>query len=213
MRWAYAVTTVASRAQTHLPRTLASLALAGFPSPRVDVDTDGHAYARWILTLAGLLLRQPEAEAYAVFQDDVIAVKGLCQYMDGIPDGKHYFNMYCEPGNEELSGGRVGWYPSNQLGWGALGLAFRRAAARALLTSEHCWDRVHNPHRAKKHIDGAVVEAMHQRGYTEMVHYPSLLQHTGVGASVLNDGCRAPSASFPGEDFDALSLRRTKRAL
>src|SRR6185503_20920621 len=80
--WAYGVTTVPSRRETTLPRTLASLAAAGFASPRLrvdDVENDRlYAPGNWWLLLHELWIRsEGGADFYAIFQDDVIAAKGL----------------------------------------------------------------------------------------------------------------------------------------
>jgi hypothetical protein len=39
-------------------------------------------------------------------------------------------------------------------------------------------------------------------GWSEYVHMPSLLQHTGE-ESTLENGRHVPAGTFPGEDFDA----------
>jgi hypothetical protein len=55
-----------------------------------------------------------------------------------------------------------------------------------------------------------IVTAMKRAGWKEYVHNPSLLQHTGDGQTTLGNHIgndRWPGAdSFPGEEFDALSL-------
>lgn len=102
MKWAYGVTTVASRRDNLLPRTLSSLKAAGFDTPRLFVDgcssseswgdefnlpisgrdTNMRTYGNWFLALMELYLREPRAERYALFQDDFIASKNLKQYLE-----------------------------------------------------------------------------------------------------------------------------------
>src|ERR1700728_2616698 len=102
MKWAYGVTTVSQRLETLLPKTLDSLCQAGFPTPRLFVDGFPRpetrsplpymsrcpkigAYGNWVLGLWELLLRNPDAERFAMFQDDLIASKRLRQYLEGCP--------------------------------------------------------------------------------------------------------------------------------
>lgn len=57
----------------------------------------------------------------------------------------------------------------------------------------------------QKKLDGAIVTAMNEANYRELVHYPSLTQHTGDRSSMFNlPHAKAPS--FPGEEFDAAEL-------
>jgi hypothetical protein len=139
--WASGVTTVPERFQTTLPRTLLSLKNAGFPEPRLFIDgydrdpglqlptTVRHDRIRvvgnWMLALWELYIRDPSATRYAIFQDDLIAYRNLRLYLERLryPD-QGYCNLYTFPENQRLSAGRTGWYPSNQLGRGAVALVF-----------------------------------------------------------------------------------------
>lgn len=233
IRWAYGVTTVPSRRADLLPRTLASLKSAGFDAPRLFIDGCAHDEAssyekefrleatsrqpllrtalHWILTLAELWFRDPKADRYAIFQDDLLACRNLRQYLERCryPE-KGYWNLYTFPSNQELATGQ-GWYQSNQLGKGAIGLVFDRETVLELLSSrEHILER---PLAASKpwwrKIDGGIVDALAKRGRSEYVHNPSLLCHTGL-SSTTRPGRPIPpewaTRSFPGEEFDAMKL-------
>jgi len=222
IRWAYGVTTVPRRLNTLFPKTLASLARAGFDKPRLFVDGPSDGFERfglpitargenirtagnWTLALAELYVREPLYERYAIFQDDFVTYRNLRQYLTKIPyPEKTYLNLYTFPENQELAKGRNGFYPSNQRGKGAVALVFNREAVITLLSSQHIVRRPQTQNGWRK-IDGGVVEAMRIAGWKEMVHNPSLVQHIGVLSSMGNP--EHPSAtSFRGEDFDAMSL-------
>lgn len=235
-RWQYAVTTVQSRFETTLQPTMNSLFDAGFTDPELFVDgpwvnygdvcnydrvhfrgANIRTFSHWHLTLLELYNRDPWAEYYAIFQDDFVAVKNLKAYFERCnkPD-KAYFNLFTFMENEQVVKDRKGWVEaayaiapdntrSHQLGRGAVGLIFPHDACIALLSCPHMITRRMDSQRGHHSLDGAVVESMNQSGYTEYVHAPSLLQHTGEKSSMGNR--RHPQAlTFPGEDFDALTL-------
>src|SRR5580693_4976412 len=102
IRWAVGVTTVPARRDDLLPQTLTSLAKAGFDRPRLFVDSDQwsdswgrwretHSLfpsfsfrspalgvaANWVLSLHELWMRNPEANRFAMFQDDILACADL----------------------------------------------------------------------------------------------------------------------------------------
>ena len=226
-KWAVAVTTVEMRRYTTLPATLASLSGAGFKAPRLSVDgskdlkgyeaqfgletslrtTPLRAYGHWFLTLAELYFRYPTATHYAIFQDDLVCVSGLKTYLDRTAEAlfleKGYLNLYTFPQNQaigaaEKSGG--GWFKSNQMGRGAVGLVFGKHAAMTLLSSWSMVERAQDPHRGHRCIDGGVVTALGAAGYSEFCHNPSLVQHTG-DCSAIGNGQHA-KADVPGERYD-----------
>lgn len=232
-RWAYGLTTVPERRDTLFPRTLQSLRLAGFPNPRVFCDggidprpyedmglevTLRHpkvkAFGNWILALWELYLRDPRADRYALFQDDVIFVRNLREYLDRQPfPEKGYWNLFSfMKANEALISGKpTGWHESDQYGRGALALVFNRAAVVQML-SAHCTAmKPQHASRGDRRIDGAVVTALapkhRQPGgvFTEFIHNPSLVQHIGDKSAIGNHN-QPKAMTFPGEEFDALSL-------
>lgn len=249
--WAYGLMTIPKRRYSHLPRTLKSLAAAGFDRPHLFVDDWTGEYAdldlpctfrestigvvgNWALGMIELYIREPLADRYAMFQDDVISVRNLRPYLEKWFPENGYQNLYSAPSNETLENSG-GWYESRirdtngshrgQSGRGALGLVFSRFALVRLLSSDSF---VRKPQdltlRGKTSLDGAVVEAMNRAGYREFVHNPSLLQHLGYESTLYKerkikvDGhvrwrkdykrWTGPESSqtFPGEQFDALSL-------
>lgn len=226
LKWAYGITTVPDRRGNTFDRSLRSLAGAGFDQPHlfVDGDRDGQswrdeyhcpvtnrsprlgAYGNWILALGELFIRAPKSDRFAIFQDDLVCVRGLRAYLDGIqfPD-KGYLNLYTFPQNQVMALGREGFYPSNQEGKGAVALVFDCTGVQKLLANNHMVQRVYDPVRGTKYIDGAVVETMRTTGWTEYVHSPSLVQHTGH-VSTLQNPKHPVAPSFPGVEFDATVL-------
>lgn len=230
--FAYGVTTVPARLAGVLPRTIDSLAEAGFTKPRLFVDgaRDAQPWAKfglkitthypqvrtfgnWVMGLWELYLRNPNAELYAIFQDDIVCCRNLrryLQYIDIPEDG--YVNLYTHHANQKLSKGKHGVFLANQRGLGALGLVFSRKAVAVLLASSYM---VHRPQRTEerhlgwKSVDGAIVTALSKAGFREYCHDPSLVQHTGdesVMGNRRSSPARAPN--FLGERSDAMSLCR-----
>lgn len=242
IKWAYGVTTVHSRAYDLLPRTVESLGNAGFETPWLFADDTANRQlylerigeynqtlrypairtaGNWVLSLAEIYLRDPIATYYAIFQDDLIAVKGLREYIERTVflGEKRYYNLHTFPRDEALpSFGEPQWcegpelsngqHPLNyQQGRGAVALVFPREAVITLLSSRHIWERFGDTHTGWRNIDGGIVTAMNQAGWREWVHYPSLVKHTGVESTTRQDRryARMESYHFPGEEFDATS--------
>ena len=236
MKWIYGVTTVPGRFDDLLPKSLHSLAGGGFGEPRLFVDGERspdiyeqrfnlevtarypqiHLYPNWILALWELYLRVPDADRYAMFQDDIVCVRNMRQYLERVPyPEKGYLNLFAFMGNEALVAGKPpGFVSACQHGRGALGLVFSHVAVITLLGCKHMAKRVQDTSRCKgrlrrgwTHADGGVVQAMNSMGWSEYVHAPSLLQHTGVVSCT--GSCGMPEAgTFPGEDFDAMEWLR-----
>lgn len=225
LSWAYGVTTVPERFQTTLPTTLESLALAGFDNPRLFVDganeVPSHlrkyqvtfryprikAFGNWILALWELWVRNPTADRFAIFQDDLVTYRNLRDYLEHSPyPARGYLNLYTFPQNQKQF---QGWYLSNQLGKGAVGLVFNQEAVQVLLSQrDHIINRpLDATQRAWKAIDGAIVSALAKAGWKEYVHNPSLVQHTGM-QSTLGNGVHDLAESFRGRDYDARELIR-----
>jgi hypothetical protein len=222
----YGVTTVPGRRKDLLPKTLQSLAAGGFDKPRLFVDGDWdygswheefgldltmrypriRTYGNWVLCLAELYIRNPSANYYVIFQDDLICSMNMRQYLETIEyPNKGYWNLYTFPENQHLSHGRQGFYPSNRLGKGAVGLVFDSRAILILLAHDHMVRRARDPDRGHKYVDGGVVETMNQMGWIEHVHNPSLVQHTGHFSTSGNPR-HALAPSFRGESYDLMQL-------
>lgn len=176
-----------------------------------------NVHGNWFLGLGELFTRYPTADRYAMFQDDFVAVRNLRAYLDKCkyPDNG-YLNLLTFPHNEAYAprdltvnkNAIAGFYEasSKKRGLGAVALVFNRDACMELLGAQHMITRPTDATgRYPKYIDGGIVEGMNKAGYKEYVHYPSLVQHTGQQSTIGN----APhplAPSFPGEQFDALSL-------
>lgn len=228
--WSYGIITVPERAEL-LANTRRSLAQAGFPDPLLFADAAEPTerlgvVGNWVNALWRLYVRCPVADFYAVFQDDILAVTGLREYLSATcRQPQVYWNLYTYMNNEEVTRtAPVGtWHESairsgrdkanprpdpgrRQTGLGALGLVFKRDGVQTLLTSPILIDRpaAADPLRSKKNLDGAVVEAMNAAGYRELVHQPTLLCHTGK-FSTLERGKEWASfaRSWTGEATDA----------
>jgi hypothetical protein len=217
MRWSYGITTVEKRAHTTLPITVRSLRAAGFDSPRIfmDVDLIG-TYATWMLGAIELYMRDPTADRYAMFQDDIVCVRDLRQYLTVTPyPDKGYLNLMLGWRNEKLTeGGGSGfvesayWKPTRQTGDGAQALVFSNEALRTLMRHPHVLDRCRERSvvRRKTNLDGSVCEAMNLSGWKEYVHIPSLVQHIGEVSTLEVPLIHPPAKTFPGEEYSAMQL-------
>jgi hypothetical protein len=225
VKWSYGITTVPQRLGTTLPKTIASLAAAGFDKPQLFIDGPSsgfesfnlpmtshspgvRVFGNWYLALLELYVREPGASRYAIFQDDIIACRNLKDYLDKVPyPDKGYWNLYTVPKNQERmpKTGATGFYLSNQMGRGALALVFDRITVTTLLSQP---DFVQHPQDVTggwRNVDGSVVTSLAKASWKEYVHHPSLVQHTGIDSSIGN-AYKADAESFPGETFNALEL-------
>lgn len=122
LQWSYGITTVPSRRRDLLPGTLSSLHAAGFDRPVLFVDggdADDYrgfrldtvvrtqkirTYGTWVLALWELYVRDPSADRYAVFQDDLVSVRNLRQYLGAAKyPGKGYLNLYTFPAQKDVA--------------------------------------------------------------------------------------------------------------
>jgi hypothetical protein len=172
-------------------------------------------------------VRNPWADRYAVFQDDILVVKGLREYLSRPMPPKAYLNLVSHSANEHVMGG-FGWRQAQFLydevqrkrlladsdsdnrhranltfGKGACGLVFDAAGVLALLSHESFVGRHVDRKKGTCNIDGGVVDCMHSLGYTEMVHCPSLLDHRdGVSTKGHPNPGGWKALTFPGELYD-----------
>jgi hypothetical protein len=113
--------------------------------------------------------------------------------------------------NDAIVPGKThGWHEAaravqgHQLGRGAVALVFSHAAVETLLAQPHMVTRRRDSMRGHKSLDGAIVESMNAAGWTEYIHYPSLVQHIGEESSMGNK--KHPISKCYIEEFDPLSL-------
>lgn len=218
VRWAVGVTTCPQRRDTLLPKTLASLNGGGF-EPRVFMEPSLSAYSNWLMAIVQLYLHNTVATHFAVFQDDLLTCKNLRAYLTRTTyqveeEKKLFYNLYTVPENDVLAEARTGWYLSNQMGRGAVGYVFSKAAVLTLLTSRIVVEWPQEVHHGHRGIDAKVLHALKPLGWREMVHHPSLVQHTGGDESALGNPLVSKSGTtnwkksecFAGEEFDCLSL-------
>lgn len=223
MSWAYGITTVPERQHSYFSQTLESLIAAGFDTPTIFVDGSSgdyskydlpvvhrsskiQAFGNWALAMYELWIRNPKAQRFALFQDDMVTYRNLKQYLDRCEMPPHtYWNLYTFPQNENLCKGERGWYHSNQRGRGAVALVFSAPVVYKLMTAEKFFDKPRanrNPHRS---IDGVICDSLIPQGVKEMVHYPTLTQHIGECSSIGNPQHSRPD-SWLGQEYDATEM-------
>lgn len=172
----------------------------------------------WVLGIYELYQLEPHADRYAMFQDDFVTYRNLRQYLEACPYiSGTYLNLYTFSSNHAHCpyvnfkptdpGPRcTGWYKSNQLGRGAVALIFDRAALLSLLKASSLVDKPMHPTRGWRSVDGGIQTALVVGAkYKELVHNPSLVQHTGKVSSMGNKEHKQ-AEWFMGEGYDALEL-------
>lgn len=226
MRWSCGLTTVPER-YASLQKTAVSLAKAGFDDVLVGVDgcvepraysgfpavtcrrLRGGNFANWYLTACEVYLRDPFADAYAMFEDDLVLALGTRDYLEATMKPGGYYNLFTSTSEPAPT---CGWFKTQQRGLGALALAFRRDEFVQLLRSPdtifHANDTTPTRGgtiRGQWLVDAVVVTVLNRHGALEYCHSPSIAQHTGM-ASTLGNPAGIRARKFAGEDFDMRSL-------
>lgn len=228
LSWMYGVTTVIHRIEEYLPPTLLTLSKAGFGEPHIFIDgsmSSEYFYSKfgldcscrypalgvvgnWVLSMWEMYYRNPHADLYAIFQDDIEMSAGAKEYIERKPfpeDG--YANLYTVPQTTKMkpSGLRQGWFATRQDGKGALGLVLRRDALKRLLLHRRLIEKPASANMPKKSVDGMIVSACREMNIKEYAHFPSIVQHRGT-MSTLSTPDRPISDCYRGEDFDLVTL-------
>lgn len=205
--WAVGVTTAPRQVPT-LERSLASLIAAGWNSPRLFAepgteippqfrnlpisqrDTVLGAFPNWYLGLAELVMREPQADAYLLCQDDVLFSEGLRDYLEESLQPNRdagVISVYCP--SHYATGREPGFHIENRgwHSWGALAYILPAASARALLCDSKVLEhRLNGPADGLRNIDSVVGRWCRQTGKTYVVHVPSLAQHIGDTSTIWN---------------------------
>ncbi len=204
-RWAVGVTT-APRRQTTLEWCLDSLARAGWERPRLFVDcavtiptrfsdlpvtfrqSKLGAWPNYYLALMELLMRDPEADAFLLVQDDVIFYdrQNLREHLEGVlwpADPIGLVSLYCSQASTRP---KPGWHRiKGKLFPGALAFVFSRELAKRFvcdpLVLEHRWC---HPKHGLANIDSVIGSWAIRQGVA--IHYPtpSLAQHVGDTSTI-----------------------------
>lgn len=240
-RWALGVVS-APRERATLARTLRSLRAAGW-SERVHVFAEDGvrlwwgfsglgplslvrraapalgAWPNFLLALSELVLRDPEADAYLMIQDDVAFAKGLRSYLEeqmwpgpfpGVVSLHTARHLAAKSGTGFFEAD-LGWST-----WGAQAFVFPNASARALLSdAKVAAHRLNGPLNGLKNVDSVVGEWCRRTKREFWLHAPSLCEHIGE-TSTLWPGTtlegRRVSADFPGEAQDVGEVVRARAA-
>jgi hypothetical protein len=126
------------------------------------------------------MIREPRADRYAVFEDDLIACPNLRKYLERTTTpGTRFYNLITHDvnANRRPHSNYRGWYHSDQMCRGAVGLVFTNESAVAILSCRKLIAAFQEESRMYRARDTAIGNAMRQMNFHEYVHYPSLLQH------------------------------------
>lgn len=198
--WAVAVTTAPRRLPT-IDDCLDSLVNAGWPNPRIFSDSyvplaKRHvhmavtlrepavgAWPNYYLTLAELLMREPDADAYLIVQDDVLFYNhtGLRDYLEGALWQTHQpcmASLFCP---RDYTQPICGWtnFQGDWL-WGAQAFVFSRSAAQRFLADDqvvhHRWN---SEYEGSYGIDWLIGKWAGRCQVPIRYPTPSLVQHIG----------------------------------
>ena len=231
-KWAVGVT-VAPRKNPTFGRCYESFLEAGFTpqifkEPGVSIDPRFFKYGvteraqrlgawkNWTTSLAELRRRNPEADAYAIFQDDVVLCKNIKTYLEQelwpspFTAFVSVFTPHCYRGNEA-------WNPID-IGrnlWMAQTFIFPPLAVDSILSHP-----IIKNWKGDKNIDSKIGEWAQAIGMFPYYHSPSLGQHVGHSSTLWADGNNPygwdelpalgdrSASDFVGESFDAMQLLR-----
>jgi hypothetical protein len=199
-RWAVGVTSAPRRRPT-LDWCLDSLRRAGWETPRLFIDSavtiaerfaglpvslrEGKlgAWPNYYLTLAELLMREPEADAFLLVQDDVVLYdrQNLREYLEEAlwpADPVGAVSLFC---SSAYTRAVPGWYAAEGAWvWGAQAFVYPRESAKRFIADplvlEHRWS---HRHRGLANIDIVIGQWAARHGLPVCHPSPSLAQHVG----------------------------------
>ncbi len=228
-QWAVGITT-APREKSTFDRTVESLSVAGWPEDQLHVFAEPGtfsqtmelqspvtirgrrvgAFPNWYLSLEELVLTQPNADAYLLCQDDIVACRNLRQYLERVlwPHPVVAFvSLYCGTLQSRTTN-KEGFFriDKSDLLYGALSIVFPAASARAILLDPYV-QRHRDGNAGTYGIDSVLASWASETGLPAFVHFPSLIGHTGVTSAIFKGAGNDPSRcsdSFVGEDHDAV---------
>jgi hypothetical protein len=207
-KWAVGVTT-APRPRPTLDACLGNLVRAGWTSPHLFMDSRvrisknfgrlpgtlrspaAGAWPNHYLALLELTLRQPDADAYLMVQDDALIYDGenVRTYLEEAlwPEGRSpIVSIYCP---EPYTAARYGWqrYRKDWV-WGAQALIFSRATAQAYLRDRTiCEHRWRSSSGGRTQIDVLLGWWARRRRIPFWFPTPSLVQHIGETSTLWAD--------------------------
>lgn len=181
-------------------------------------------WPNFLLGAMELFLRDPNADAYMVVEDDVVFCRDIMSYLERMETLPKLASLYTSQRVEQKIAANGIGFTRLDPGWhvssGALALLFCNQVFERMLHSEFVvgyrkrqpadLDKQHFRSDGLHHTDCVVGHFANLEGCGIQYHYPSLAQHIGV-ESVMYPGFTGKSASrcsqaFPGEAVSALEL-------
>lgn len=199
LRWAVGLLT-APRPESTIGTTLRGLLDAGFEDIQIFAEPGSSVprefahlprtvhgrklgnVANFFTSLASLFLGQPEADAYALFQDDIEPARGLRAWCEDQfwPDGAGLVSLYTCLAHQDTEPGwrvrKLGAYRT----FGSQALVFRRDVLKEFLSDGRLLE-IHE--RGRVHGDDMILgEWAERRGIGMAYHTPSLVAHIQGGS-------------------------------
>ncbi len=202
-RWSVGITTSPRRRPT-LDQCIDSVRHAGWNAPRLFVDgrldlpSNGTslprtirdipvgAWPNYFLSLAELMMHDPDADAFLLLQDDALICpySGLREYLETAlwPSGRAGIaSLYCSGAYTQP---KRGWYRyRGRWQWGGLAFVFSRRAAQRFLRDRYVFMHRWRP-AGQANIDGVIGRWAYRRRVPLYYPTPSLVQHIGETSTV-----------------------------
>lgn len=207
--WMVGVTT-SPRSEPTLDLTLDSIRRAGWSTPWLFLDGSvpiaarhAHlpvtfrenrtgAWPNYFLALAELIMRNPDADAYLLFQDDVELAAGenVRAYLEQILWPANDVGVVSLFTSSAYDRPHAGWYRlEDRWIWGALTMIFSNKAAWSFLSDpEVVAHRRSLEFNGMRQIDVTIGRWAKRQGYAIMHPVPSLVQHIGDKSTLWEEG-------------------------
>lgn len=172
--------TTCKRKEPTVNESLQSVADAGFDRPLVveDLDKMG-AWNTFRRALATLISHRPQADAYLMLQDDIRVSANCRSYVQKAlwPSGSDTgaCSLYCSGMYEH---GDDGWNRHTTDTFGALAICFTPLSARLFIAGTS------PSRRGEAQVDLRVGRWCRLAGMSYWIHYPSLVEHTGMTSTI-----------------------------
>ena len=224
MKWSVGITTC-QREHNTVSQLLHSLHDNGwnditvYAEPNAEVssyrvvrrDKNYGCWTNWICGLYDMYAMDIEADAYVMFEDDVLLCRNLRPYLERLVPALANFgalSLYTPSHQAKKTQGLFCIHDEGYRGgfiWGTQAIVFSSASLPRFLASKNVMEHRRTQTGAtNKNRDSAIGMWAKQNGERVFYHTPSLVQHLRGPSSVGHDHHEA--SDFVGEDFDATSL-------
>jgi len=150
------------------------------------------AFPNYVLSLCELYMRNPNADAYLLMQDDAVIFSSTAtrEYVESVLwpiDGPCIASLYC---SAKYSKEESGWHQfEGNWVWGAVAFVFSPEAIKLFLTSMEVFNHRAQPDdKGLSRIDVVIGNVARANGIPMYYPSPSLVQHIGTISTIWKTG-------------------------